>query len=284
MFKKINVILLITLIMGINSYISAQWNNEWSSPQIPSGVVSGWLNFQQSGSEWQSRMYVIDSLSFSIMQAGYTFTPQYVYSFTSQERLAGNQIYSLGTDLNGDNITEFYILGYEGATSPFRQTFKIIDITSNNVLFEKNEASYYYTAPSVWDIDNDGVLELVYTKYDYPNFANYSLEVFNTGVTSISNNEMPQLKFELEQNYPNPFNPSTTISYTVNQSENVVLEIFDIKGERIKTLINDFQKPGEYNVTWDGTSNSGGKLASGVYFYSVRTGNSVATKKMLMLK
>ena len=131
------------VIFLLNMKILAQWNNEWSSPQIESGVISGWLNFQQSGNDWQARIYVIDSLAFSIMQAGYTLTPQYIYSFSSQEKLAGNQIYSLGVDLNGDNITEFYVLGYEGTGSPYRQSFKIIDIINNNILIQLQEFHHY---------------------------------------------------------------------------------------------------------------------------------------------
>jgi hypothetical protein len=114
-----------------------QWDNEWSSPQIEAGVVSGWLNFQNNGEEWDTRLYTIDSLAFHIMQDGYSFTPQYVYPFTTQEKIAGNQIYSLNVDLTGDNITEFYVLAYDGAGSPFRQSFKILDITTNNILLEK---------------------------------------------------------------------------------------------------------------------------------------------------
>ena len=264
--------------------ILAQWNNEWSSPQIESGVISGWLNFQQSGNDWQARIYVIDSLAFSIMQAGYTLTPQYIYSFSSQEKLAGNQIYSLGVDLNGDNITEFYVLGYEGTGSPYRQSFKIIDIINNNILFERNDPNFSYSFPSIWDVDNDGILEAVFSKYDYPSLTAYSLESVNTGVTSSAPGEAPFMRFELEQNYPNPFNPSTTIEYTLNSSDNVQLQIYDIKGEMIKTLVNDFQNSGNYKVIWNGTNSRGERLTSGVYFYSIKSGNTLSTKKMILLK
>lgn len=263
---------------------NAQWTNEWTSPQIQTGVISGWLNFEKSGSDWNTRLYALDTLAFTIMQDGYSFIPQYIYTFTAAERLAGYQIYSLGVDLTGDNITEFYVLGYEGSSSSYRQSFKILDITTNNIIFEKNDAAYSYSAPSIWDVDNDGILEAVFSKYNYPSFTNYILESYNTGIATSISGEAPIMRFELEQNYPNPFNPTTTIEYNLNTSDNVKLEIFDIKGERIKTLVNGFQTPGNYSVQWDGTNNSGSKLSSGVYFYTIQTGRNVSTKKMILLK
>ena len=284
MFDKAKLFILSTMLFASMQSVNAQWDNEWSSPQIEAGVVSGWLNFQQNGDEWDTRLYTIDSLAFHIMQEGYSFTPQYVYPFTSKEITAGNLIFSLNVDLTGDNITEFYVLGYNGLGPPYRQSFKILDITNNNVLLEKDDANFSYTFPSISDVDNDGVLEAVFSKYDYPALAVYSLESYNTGVTTSISGEAPFMRFELEQNYPNPFNPSTTIEYELNSSNNVRLQIFDIKGELIKTLVNDFQDAGNYKVIWNGTNSRGEKLTSGVYFYSIKTKDNISTKKMILLK
>jgi hypothetical protein len=284
MLGKTKILFLTVIVFATMQTINAQWNDDWSSPQIQAGVVSGWLNFQNNGNEWDTRLYTIDSLAFHIMQEGYSFTPQYVYAFTSEEKIAGNQIYSLNVDLTGDNITEFYVLGYDGAGSPFRQSFKILDITTNNILLEKDAANFSYTYPSIWDVDNDGILEVVFSKYDYPSLTVYTLESYNTGVTTSIAGEAPFMRFELEQNYPNPFNPSTTIEYELNGSNNVKLQIFDIKGELVKTLVNDFQDSGNYKVIWNGTNSRGEKLTSGVYFYSIQTKNNISTKKMILLK
>ncbi len=92
-------------------------------------------------------------------------------------------------------------------------------------------------------------------------------------------------QFTLEQNYPNPFNPTTTIKYTIPQLNGVEtrystsLRIYNTLGEEIATLVNQEQAPGEYSVQFDATG-----LASGVYFYTLRAGNFVATKKMVLLK
>jgi hypothetical protein len=83
----------------------------------------------------------------------------------------------------------------------------------------------------------------------------------------------------LSQNYPNPFNPSTKIKYSVPNSSQVVIKIFDILGNEIETLVNEEKPAGTYEVTWYAE-----QLPSGVYFYQLRAGSFVQTKKMLLLK
>lgn len=85
--------------------------------------------------------------------------------------------------------------------------------------------------------------------------------------------------YELYQNYPNPFNPTTTIRYAVKENNNVKLEIFNILGQRIKTIINEYKQAGEYSFVF----NAGG-LASGVYIYRIESGTYVNSKKMIILK
>ena len=85
--------------------------------------------------------------------------------------------------------------------------------------------------------------------------------------------------YKLEQNYPNPFNPSTTINYSIKKDGLVKLEIINILGERVKTLINERQSSGNYKVTFDASS-----LASGIYIYRLIVNDYVAAKKMILLK
>lgn len=92
-------------------------------------------------------------------------------------------------------------------------------------------------------------------------------------------------EFRLEQNYPNPFNPSTKIEYIIasdpdkSGKQSVSLKVYDILGREVTTLINEFQKPGIYNVSFDGSN-----LSSGIYYYRLVTGSYSETKKMLLLK
>lgn len=92
------------------------------------------------------------------------------------------------------------------------------------------------------------------------------------------------MRFQLEQNYPNPFNPTTTIEYELNRSDKIQLEIFNIRGEKVKTLVNEFQNAGSYRIQWDGTNSNGSKLSSGIYFYTIKSGGEVSTKKMILIK
>jgi hypothetical protein len=111
---------------------------------------------------------------------------------------------------------------------------------------------------------------------------NYSTGII-TYVEKLSTNELP-LKFELYQNYPNPFNPNTTIKFAVPYTYNITLEIYDMLGRKVKTLVNGLYEPGEYRVVWDGTNEAGNLVSSGIYFYQLKAGNILISKKMMLVK
>lgn len=89
---------------------------------------------------------------------------------------------------------------------------------------------------------------------------------------------------QLFGNYPNPFNPETTISFDLAEQSNVIIEVFNIKGQKVKTLVRDSYTPGHHSVVWNGTDNNGVSVSSGVYFYKMSTPNHFSTQKMLLLK
>ena len=100
----------------------------------------------------------------------------------------------------------------------------------------------------------------------------------------VSDFGLPE-EFELRENYPNPFNPVTTIRYALAQSEAVTIEIYNILGQKVKTLINNVQtSSGRYRVQWDSTNDFGSRVASGVYIYRIRAGKNIAMKKMVLIK
>ena len=160
--------------------------------------------------------------------------------------------------------------------------------------------------------DSINIGQLVYISFAYETIGNVSkrnelmkriLQYFelitniNKTVYNIRN------EFLLEQNYPNPFNPTTTIKYSIPQitqllipsrampigrqegkerrdrGVSITLKVYDILGREVTTLINRKQKPGEHQITFNASN-----LASGVYYYQLRTGNFVKTKKMILLK
>ena len=88
----------------------------------------------------------------------------------------------------------------------------------------------------------------------------------------------------LEQNYPNPFNPTTSIRYSIEEPGSVSLDIYNIKGQLVKTLYHGNAKIGSHTAIWNGLDNSGNACSSGVYFYRLRTPTTSLVRKMLMLK
>ena len=88
----------------------------------------------------------------------------------------------------------------------------------------------------------------------------------------------------LDQNYPNPFNPITTISYEIPKVEFVMVSVFNLRGNKITTLVNELQNPGVKSYNWNGTNDYGNSVAAGVYVYTIQAGNYRQSKKMILLK
>ncbi|MBN2461774.1 MAG: T9SS type A sorting domain-containing protein, partial [Candidatus Cloacimonetes bacterium] len=123
----------------------------------------------------------------------------------------------------------------------------------------------------------------------------YVEAVYSTGTSDPSNEiailasdvveeSLPELTDCLSQNYPNPFNPVTVIAYAIAEAGPVTLNIYNIRGELVRTLIDQYQSAGEKTVLWDGTDNTGNKLGNGIYFYKLNTTKNSSIKKMMMLK
>ncbi len=88
----------------------------------------------------------------------------------------------------------------------------------------------------------------------------------------------------LESNFPNPFNPVTTIEFSISRDSHVDLIIYDVSGRLIRTLLDDFKKMGNYSIKWNGRDKRNRPVASGVYFYRLKTGNFTKSKKMVLLR
>ncbi len=91
-------------------------------------------------------------------------------------------------------------------------------------------------------------------------------------------------EFELEQNYPNPFNPSTTIAFSLPESNSVTLRIYNINGQLVRSLVSNTLDAGYHTFNWDGRSDSGTQASSGIYIYRVVAGDFTATRRMILLK
>jgi len=90
--------------------------------------------------------------------------------------------------------------------------------------------------------------------------------------------------FSLKQNYPNPFNPATTINYQLPRNTNVTLTVYNILGQEVVRLVNQYMPAGRHSVVWNGRTNSGQIAASGVYIYRIMAGNFITARKMLLVR
>jgi hypothetical protein len=109
----------------------------------------------------------------------------------------------------------------------------------------------------------------------------------NHTVTDIDEQIIPEItKARLYQNYPNPFNPTTMISFSVAQTSSfVTLDIYNIKGQKVKTLLNEKLDAGTHQVIWDGKDENGKSVSSSIYFYQLKAGKDfIQTKRMILLK
>mgnify|MGYP000025257523 FL=1 len=107
----------------------------------------------------------------------------------------------------------------------------------------------------------------------------YSNDAVGEGTVGNDVEQLGPTKFTLQQNYPNPFNPVTQIKYDLDRAGDVVLDLFDIRGAKVKTLVNEYHPAGSHQFTFDGS-----ELASGVYFYSMTANGISKTRKLVLMK
>ncbi len=130
---------------------------------------------------------------------------------------------------------------------------------------------------SVMDVDFDETESAVYTQTYFGWAVEKWVSTTPVSVARLTDN-LPE-SFSLQQNYPNPFNPSTTIAFELKTSENVTLNIYNILGQKIATVLNERLNPGSYKATFDAT-----KFPTGIYFYTLKAGSFKETRKMTLLK
>jgi len=127
---------------------------------------------------------------------------------------------------------------------------------------------------NIWGIDPDINDGYPYLRHD--TIAEYLLSDTDVTITPVPS--------QLIGNYPNPFNPSTTIQYSLSETGRVKISVYNIKGQLVKTLINETKEAGHHTVVWNGDDSRAKKVSSGIYFYRMETMAGSLVKKMLLLK
>ncbi|MBP6672572.1 MAG: T9SS type A sorting domain-containing protein, partial [Bacteroidetes bacterium] len=170
------------------------------------------------------------------------------------------------------------------------------DAAGTNVYGVKNSGATFNTVFLALDagalqfrgdtsLHNAGYTTVTDPKYQWiVDIGSISNSFFNS-VTSVKPvGEAVPGQFTLGQNYPNPFNPTTQIEYNVPVRSNVAINIFNILGQKVASIVNDVHEAGTHRATWNGKDFSGKTVASGIYFYQMQSGSFEQVKKMMLMK
>ncbi len=160
-----------------------------------------------------------------------------------------------------------------------RQNFSLISM--NEAVSEGTQNTYRYTDPSP-KADGDYYYWLERCEFDGTSTLFGPLTV-KIASNQSSEPEIPVVT-ELKNAYPNPFNPSTYINYSLKETQKVCIEIFNVKGEKVRTLVHENQSAGRYRLEWNGKDSKNKTVGTGVYFYKMKTPHYTSIKKMMMLK
>ncbi len=178
------------------------------------------------------------------------------------------------------------------------ERFKVkLSLGGNNIedfVYSLHPYIEYLEAPSEWTLFSFNTSTLV----NHP--LRYAIQCVSTDGTifmvddfridsleGTENNdtvdEIPHINI-LSQNYPNPFNPETSIAFTTKEAGNVTIDIYNLKGQKIKTLLNERRNAGQHSLVWNGKDDNNKEVATGLYFYRMKCGTFSSTKKMILMK
>jgi Peptidase family C25/Propeptide_C25/Abnormal spindle-like microcephaly-assoc'd, ASPM-SPD-2-Hydin len=205
------------------------------------------------------------------------------YSFIS----ASDTQVNFGDVYIGEDLTETVTI-----TNTGNADLEVYDITNNEAEFAVDITNFTLTPQQTIDLeitftpDYEGTItdELVFDSND-PIHQNFTIELEGEGLIPISNDDVliPTVT-QVFQNHPNPFNPDTSIGFAIHETGNVMISIFNIKGEKVKTLLNENLPVGIHNVLWNGRDDVDKSVSSGVYFYRFESAKKVQLRKMLLIK
>jgi len=142
------------------------------------------------------------------------------------------------------------------------------------------------SGPNTGPADSDNTVRRVNDGFTYPAVSEVirvTLSPLTTGVADAGAAELPQ-DYELEQNYPNPFNPETVIGYSLPQASPVTMAIYNLLGQKVRTLFQGTQPAGRHQITWNGRDDAGRKMASGIYIYRLETPQFARVRKMTLVQ
>lgn len=241
-------------------------------------------------------------------QKGYTGSPNYIGAFNDEYFPYGSSVFNNSiavayADLSlyrGDGygggkilyenrddklILTWQNLGSFEALKDTNNTFQLIlNKTSNTIQLQYKSISHKNTIAKLKSgLQQCDTLAMMWVSKGAPSSNLLTAEkavVFSPAVwTGVSEKENHIVSFDLKQNYPNPFNPSTVIAYSLAMDSRVSLEVYNILGQHVRTLVDEMKPSGSYTVTFDASG-----LSSGIYVYMLKSGDSIISRKMTFVK
>ncbi len=265
----------------------AEAKNSFYGPHssTPKAYFNG-LRVSNSYNNWSASLegLVAEESSFNISLSGNYATDVFTISADVTQIL----------DIGDSELTINYVVvenltyaGNNGISNHKNVMRKIVNAQGTQFSISLNETqnlSTTITKNGEWDTDNLKVIVFVQNKTTKEILQSESIFYSDLTITDIESTPVLNNNFKLEQNYPNPFNPTTTISYSIPnvesfQATTVELIVYDILGKEVVTLVNKQQSSGNYQIAFDASN-----LSAGFYYYQLKAGNNIETKKMILLK
>ena len=169
--------------------------------------------------------------------------------------------------------------------SPETEEYQYLDA----LLYENYLIAYHQSGFLIFDISNINNIAISLERRWNRNPVYYDQLLIHQNKLYVSgfyhiDVYFPIIKIELVGNYPNPFNPATTIKCSLAVPSNLQINIYNIKGQKVKSLLNEYRPAGEHSIVWNGKNDNGNDVGSGVYFYRMEAEGYMVTKKMVILK
>lgn len=240
--------------------------------QTRSSATGLWSNTSLTNCEWDNNgnntLYVYQRWENENWVNNYKYIRQF-YSFNRMT----NELYQLWDGSNWYDVDNVY------------RNFD----TNGNIL----DATYTHFQNGSW-IRAEGYIQTVEGSWNGSGYASgkgiwhgvvcHKLYGFSSPLTGLNENEPVNNEFILRNNYPNPFNPSTSISYSLPKGSFVNIAIYDLLGKELKSLVTEFQIPGDYKIHWDGTDNYSQQVSTGIYLLRMQSGKYQKSIKMILIK
>ncbi len=249
-----------------NIYLLAGWD---FAGETTNGAEDIWNigNGRNNGYPYHNLQYPTDDATLPVTLS--SFTAIYTVS---------NTVSIMWTTQSESNMIGYHILRAE--TDELRDALRVSDNIVRS-LNQSTETNYSYTDETTFE-DTEYFYWLQSAEYDG------TMEFFGPIAvkTGKIGNEAPVIPLVTQLNgaYPNPFNPSTTISFDIAEKVKVTIDIFNIKGQKVKSLVNQEIAPGRHSIIWSGLDDNHRRVATGVYFYKMQAGKYSQIDKMLMMK